>query len=113
VLDAAGIDYDLPVPVPYRLYRWFLLHGASLPLWVARRRNGLSDTAFPSMLADLEAGRPTEIDELNGVILRLGTEHGVPTAANRQLVRLVRAREADPAAGYLTRKQLSHTLDNV
>lgn len=113
VLDVAGIDYDLPVPVPYRLYRWFLLHGGALPLWVARRRNGLSDTAYPSMLSDLEAGRPTEIDELNGEIVRLGTEHGVPTAANAELIRLVRARETARAADYLTPKQLADTLDNV
>lgn len=109
-LDAAGIDYDLPVPVPYRLYRWFLLHGRGLPLWVARRKNGLGDDAFPSMLDDLERGRVTEIGELNGVIVALGAEHDVPTPANAKLIELVRAREGGAGRDYLTPAELAATL---
>ena len=33
----------------------------------------------PSMLEDLEAGRPMEIDYFSGTIVRLGKKHGVPT----------------------------------
>jgi 2-dehydropantoate 2-reductase len=33
----------------------------------------------PSLLVDLEAGRPTELDDLSGAISRLGREAGVPT----------------------------------
>jgi 2-dehydropantoate 2-reductase len=33
----------------------------------------------PSMLEDLEAGRPLELDFLSGTVVRLGREHGVPT----------------------------------
>ena len=33
----------------------------------------------PSMLEDLEAGRPLEIDYFSGTIVRLGRKHGVPT----------------------------------
>lgn len=112
-LETAGIAYDLPVPVPYRVYRWFLLRGGGLPLWVARRKNGLSDEAYPSMLADLEAGRPTEVDQLNGAILRLGAEHGVPTPANAELIRLVQAFERTRAANFLTPKQLADRLDET
>ena len=36
-----------------------------------------------SMLQDVEARRPTEIDYLNGGIVRFGDEHGVPTPLNR------------------------------
>lgn len=33
----------------------------------------------PSMLEDLEAGRPLELDFLSGAVVRLGERHGVPT----------------------------------
>jgi 2-dehydropantoate 2-reductase len=46
-----------------------------------------------SMAQDLEAGRRTEIDVLNGAILRLGTAHGVATPCHATIVDLVRARE--------------------
>jgi 2-dehydropantoate 2-reductase len=47
-----------------------------------------------SMLQDVEARRVTEIDWLNGGIVRFGREHGVPTPLNEALVALVKAVEA-------------------
>jgi 2-dehydropantoate 2-reductase len=44
-----------------------------------------------SMLADRMAGRPMEIDARNGVIVRLGEKHGIPTPANRMAVALLQA----------------------
>ncbi len=44
-----------------------------------------------SMLQDIRAGRPTEIDALSGAIARLGVERGVPTPVNAALRDLVRA----------------------
>jgi 2-dehydropantoate 2-reductase len=46
-----------------------------------------------SMLQDVEARRPTEIDYLNGGIVRFGDEHGVPTPQNRAIWSLVRGLE--------------------
>jgi 2-dehydropantoate 2-reductase len=46
-----------------------------------------------SMLQDVEARRPTEIDYLNGGIVRFGEEHGVPTPLNRALWALVKGLE--------------------
>jgi 2-dehydropantoate 2-reductase len=43
-----------------------------------------------SMLQDLEAGRPTEIDYLNGAIVRVAESHGIASPANRALSALVR-----------------------
>ena len=48
----------------------------------------------PSMLVDFLAGRPTEIDSLNGAVAALGDKHGVPTPRIQTLLALVRAREA-------------------
>ena len=38
-----------------------------------------------SMHVDFESGRPTELDALNGAVVRLGEETGVPTPVNRHI----------------------------
>ncbi|MBS0662854.1 MAG: 2-dehydropantoate 2-reductase [Verrucomicrobia bacterium] len=45
--------------------------------------------AINSLHADRLAGRPTEIEARNGVIVRLGARHGIPTPANRMAVALL------------------------
>jgi 2-dehydropantoate 2-reductase len=47
-----------------------------------------------SMLQDVEARRVTEIDYLNGGIVRFGREHGVPTPLNEAILALVKGVEA-------------------
>ena len=49
---------------------------------------------LPSMVADFRARRPTEIDALNGAILRQSAEHGLAAPFNQALVSLVRMAEA-------------------
>ena len=46
-----------------------------------------------SMLQDVEAQRRTEIDYLNGGIVRFGQEHGVPTPLNQAIWALVKGVE--------------------
>jgi 2-dehydropantoate 2-reductase len=46
-----------------------------------------------SMLQDVEARRTTEIDFLNGGIVRFGREHGVPTPLNEAIWALVKGVE--------------------
>ena len=46
-----------------------------------------------SMLQDVEARRPTEIDYLNGGIVRFGREHGVATPLNEAIWALVKGVE--------------------
>jgi 2-dehydropantoate 2-reductase len=46
-----------------------------------------------SMLQDVEARRATEIDYLNGGIVRFGREHGVPTPLNEAILALVKGME--------------------
>jgi 2-dehydropantoate 2-reductase len=43
-----------------------------------------------SMVQDIEAGRPTEIDFINGAVVRAGDEAGVAVPVNRALVALVK-----------------------
>ena len=55
----------------------------------------IPDTAahHPSMLYDLRRGRPTEIEAMNGAIVRLGEAVGVATPMNDLVTRLVHAKE--------------------
>jgi 2-dehydropantoate 2-reductase len=53
-------------------------------------RNGPPDS-INSLHADRIAGRPMEIDTRNGVIVRLGGEHGIPTPVNQMIVALLEA----------------------
>ncbi len=47
----------------------------------------------PSMLQDVEAGRETEIDFLNGAIAAFGERYGVDAPLNRALTALVKGKE--------------------
>ncbi len=53
--------------------------------------------AFSSTAQDLNRGRPTEIDALNGYIVRRGAELGVPVPVNHALFTLVKL--ADQSSG--------------
>ncbi|WP_416883022.1 ketopantoate reductase family protein [Marivita sp.] len=64
----------------------------------------LSKIIFPraqghrsSMLQDLNAGRKTEIDFLNGAITRLAEEAGLPSARHESIRQLIKACEASGA----------------
>ena len=46
-----------------------------------------------SMLQDYEAGRPIEIDEYAGTVVKLGRKHGIPTPANEILYLAITARQ--------------------
>jgi 2-dehydropantoate 2-reductase len=50
----------------------------------------------PSMLQDLEAGRQTEIESLNGYIHECGKRHGIKTPLSDMILRLVRLLQDSP-----------------
>ncbi len=47
-----------------------------------------------SMLQDIEKGKRTEIDSINGAVVRVGEKHNVDTPLNRTLTTLVKAKES-------------------
>jgi 2-dehydropantoate 2-reductase len=49
---------------------------------------------YPSMLEDVEARRPTEIDSITGALVREAERHGVSVPLHTTLYRLIKAREA-------------------
>jgi 2-dehydropantoate 2-reductase len=48
---------------------------------------------YPSMLEDVEARRPTEIEHITGALVREAERLGVPVPLHTALYRLIRARE--------------------
>ena len=50
-----------------------------------------------SMLQDILKGRSSEIDVINGAVVRKGAENGVPTPINQMLTQLIKALEATSA----------------
>jgi 2-dehydropantoate 2-reductase len=50
--------------------------------------------ARPSLLLDLLAGRPTEVEWINGSVVREGARAGVPAPANELITALVLAKQA-------------------
>jgi 2-dehydropantoate 2-reductase len=49
---------------------------------------------YPSMLEDVEARRPTEVELINGALVREAERHGVDARLQNAVYRLVAAREA-------------------
>jgi 2-dehydropantoate 2-reductase len=78
VADAQGITLDMS---PEELFD----HAA---------RKDVAYGHKPSMLQDVEAGRETEIDFLNGAIVAFGERHGVDAPLNRALTQLIKGRVA-------------------
>ena len=69
-----------------------------LPNWLFRRVAGrmlaIDPEARSSMWEDLERGRPTEIDYLQGAILALAQKHKIRAPLTEGIVRLVKQAEA-------------------
>lgn len=63
------------------------------PVAAAREVCRATATNISSMLQDVRAGRPTEIDAINGAVFRLGGSLGIKMPVNEELVRKVRALE--------------------
>ncbi len=76
--------------------------GVTVPgdVWESVRQIAITMPAQRSSTAqDLARGRPTEIDYLNGYVVRKGGELGVATPVNRVLHTLVKMLEAAPKPG--------------
>jgi 2-dehydropantoate 2-reductase len=82
VAAAAGVElHDDPWEMNVRA----VTHGETLQ----------SDYAhIPSMLADVRAQRPTEVDYISGALAREGERLGVPTPLNTAIYRLIKAKES-------------------
>jgi 2-dehydropantoate 2-reductase len=93
ILDAAGIEPAQLLAVPMHRFPMIL----RLPDFLFRLL-AIDPLARTSMWEDLEAGRPTEIDYLNGEVVRLAESLGRTAPVNAELVGLIRAAETDRRA---------------
>lgn len=89
-----------------------------LPDWLfkilARRMLAIDPEARSSMWDDLQRGRPTEIDELQGAILRLANEAGTPAPLIKRVTALVRKAEQEKRGSPgLTPEAISAGLRSV
>jgi 2-dehydropantoate 2-reductase len=80
VAGACGVDLGLESPEEYLKILW----NQKLPPTSEHRS---------SMLQDILRGKRTEIDFINGAVVRLGKEYGIETPNNTTLVRIVKAKE--------------------
>lgn len=98
LLEAPGLDPIFGTVVE-ELWRVAARH--QIALWTppelqeeVRRVCRLTAANRSSMLRDVEQGRPTEIDAINGAVVRLGRERGVLTPVNEALMCLIHALSA-------------------
>jgi 2-dehydropantoate 2-reductase len=94
LLDSAGIEPAKIGPVPPRL----LPHVIASPDFIFNklflRIQKIDGRARSSMADDLQAGRPTEIDYLNGEVVKLARTLGRSAPVNAAIVSLIRQAEA-------------------
>ena len=62
--------------------------------YLQRKQIPQTEKHHSSMLNDIERGKKTEIDFLNGVFVDLGKKHKIPTPVNETIVRLIKFMEA-------------------
>ena len=94
----AGIRLVDPLPMPLELMPAIMSLPDRVYFYVAAQAGGgrtrVDSHARSSMADDLARGRPTEVDFLNGEVVRLAAQLGRPAPVNARMVELVRAAEA-------------------
>ncbi|WP_127114961.1 2-dehydropantoate 2-reductase [Shimia sediminis] len=95
VLEKAEIEIKPPLgtPIPMRFVPKILRLPSLLFNRVARSMLTIDPRARSSMWEDLELGRPTEIDELQGLIVELAREKGIKAPLNLAVANLIRDAE--------------------
>ncbi|MEX0953876.1 MAG: 2-dehydropantoate 2-reductase [Rhizobiaceae bacterium] len=94
VLGAAGIEPAKVGPLPPRLIPRFVAAPDFIFNTIGLKLQKIDAHARSSMADDFAAGRPTEIDFLNGEIVRLAEKTGRQAPVNAAIVKLVNEAEA-------------------
>jgi 2-dehydropantoate 2-reductase len=94
LLDAAGIRPAKLTPLPPHWIPTLLGVPDALFRRLAGRMLAIDPVARSSMWEDLQAGRTTEIDWINGEVVVLANRLGRAAPVNAELVRLIREAEA-------------------
>lgn len=107
-MRAAGIRPQRLTPLPPAWLPTVLRLPTPLFRVLAARMLRIDAQARSSMADDLAAGRGTEVDALNGEVVRLAQAHGVPAPLNQRTVELVRRwpERRQPMSGPVLRAAL-------
>lgn len=97
VLHAEGIRPISATPIPARLAPHLLRLPDILFMRLLGRTIRIDPTARSSMWEDLQRGRLSEIDYLQGVIVQIALRRGVPVPISQRVVALIRTAEASGA----------------
>jgi 2-dehydropantoate 2-reductase len=112
ILKAAGITPAKTGPIAPHL----MPHVIGAPDFVFRqlvlKRQKVDANARSSMADDFAAGRPTEIDYLNGEVVRLAHSLGRRAPVNEEIVSLVRQAEAGVHRTWSSAELRAHVLRN-
>lgn len=92
-MKAAGIVPRTSTPLPPALLPFVLRLPDGIFRAVAAQMLQIDPQARSSMWEDLQQGRRTEIDHLQGAIIRLAARHGLQVPLSARIVALVRAAE--------------------
>lgn len=106
VYKAAGIVWEQVGPTNPKVAIPMLRAPNWLFNQVVLKRQNLDPTSMTSMASDLAAGRPTEVDVINGEIIRIGHSNGVATPVNAALSELVNAVESGARTEPVTAQEL-------
>jgi 2-dehydropantoate 2-reductase len=112
VLEAAKIEPAKIGPVPPRLLP-HVIGAPDLVFALFLKAQKIDARARSSMYDDLAAGRPTEIDYLNGEVVALGEKVGRPTPVNAAIVSLIRQREAGVEHLWSPAELRAHVLEGA
>lgn len=111
LLEAAGIEPAKIGPVPPKL----LPHAIASPNLVFNnlflKIQKIDVHARSSMADDLNAGRPTEIDHLNGEVVKLARKLGRQAPVNEAIVSLIRQAELGVEMLWEPAKLRAHVLE--
>ncbi|WP_164658215.1 2-dehydropantoate 2-reductase [Tropicibacter sp. Alg240-R139] len=101
VLRRSGIEVASTTPLP----AWMTPHILRLPTplfsRIAAKMLTIDPSARTSMAYDLMAGRPTEIDSLQGEIIRLGDQAGIATPICSRVANLIETAKAPVSASEI------------
>ena len=110
ILKAAGITPAKTGPIAPHL----MPHVIGAPDFIFRqmvlKRQKIDARARSSMADDFAARRPTEIDYLNGEVVRLARSLGRPAPVNEEIVSLVRQAEAGVERTWSAAELRAHVL---
>ncbi|MEZ4384046.1 MAG: 2-dehydropantoate 2-reductase [Nannocystaceae bacterium] len=95
-LRRAGYSPRNIIGLPPGVIAWALRLPDFVVMRVARRMIDIDPKARSSTLQDLDAGKPTEIGELNGAIADLARAHGLRAPANQAIATVIRELEVAP-----------------